>query len=459
MALTRSLNRLDFATIHQTASDSLERDGLLALSQRKLNALGLPLAYIDRHQRYRFVNRAFCDWTAKRAEDVVGREVVEVIGRDVYALYQAYIEAALAGERTGFERQLVAPGRPAIWIRVDYYPERSAQGQVRGFLVTYSDVDHQKSLELEAGRREHRLRLVTDNVGSPILYFDRQLKVRFANKPFASSVGGAPEDLLGRAMPEVLTPDAFAEMQGYIERAFAGSTVAWERRDRRQGGEPRWTRVTLFPDREPSGRIGGAFAVLTDIEDDVRIREALKSQQAQLRLFADNIPGPIAYLDRALNYTFVNQSFANWVCRPQDEIYGRTPFDIMPAEVAAFLRPILARAQEGENVEYERIGGMPDGSRRWMHGRVAPDLDAGGRVRGLYCTEYDIHDLKLTEQALAAREEQLRLFTDNIPEPVVYLDDECRYAFVNEAYVELTGLSRDRVIGTPSSHDGERTVP
>ena len=45
-----------------------------------------------------------------------------------------------------------------------------------------------------------------------------------------------------------------------------------------------------------------------------------------------------------------------------------------------------------------------------------------GKVRGLYCTEYDIHDLKSTEQALAAREEQLRLFTDNIPEPVVYLD-------------------------------------
>ena len=68
-------------------------------------------------------------------------------------------------------------------------------------------------------------------------------------------------------------------------------------------------------------------------------------------------------------------------------------------------------------------------------------------MRGLYCTEYDIHDLKLTEQALAAREEQLRLFTDNIPEPVVYLDGDRRYAFVNEAFLPLTGLNRDEVIG------------
>ena len=82
-----------------------------------------------------------------------------------------------------------------------------------------------------------------------------------------------------------------------------------------------------------------------------------------------------------------------------------------------------------------------------MHGRVAPDLDASGTLRGLYCTEYDIHDLKLTEQALAAREEQLRLFTDNIPDPVVYLDTDRRHAFVNEAFLQLNGLDRDAVIG------------
>ena len=86
-----------------------------------------------------------------------------------------------------------------------------------------------------------------------------------------------------------------------------------------------------------------------------------------------------------------------------------------------------------------------------MHGRIAPDLDVSGTVRGLYCTEYDIHDLKLTEQALAAREEQLRLFTDNIPEPVVYLDENLRYVFVNESFLLLTGLERNSVIGRTSA--------
>src|SRR6266511_1048938 len=446
MALTRSLSRIDLATVQEAVGDTLARD-LSALSQRKLNALGLPLAYIDRHQRYRFVNKAFLDWSAKRAEEIVGREEIQFAGRDIYQLYEAYISAALDGERTGFERQLIVAGRPPIWIRVDYYPDRTPQGSVRGFLVTYSDIDHQKRLELEAGQREHRLRLVTDSVGSPILYFDRQLKVRFANRPFGEWLGVAADDLPGRAVTDILSSEAFAEMQGYIERAFAGATVSYERRDARASGDSRWVRVTLFPDRELGGRVGGAFAVMTDIEDDVRVRDALKAQEAQLRLFADNIPGPIAYLDRSLRYTFVNQAFANWVCRPQDQIYGKTPYEVMPSDVTAFLRPIIRRAQDGENVDYERVGVSVDNQRRWMHGRIAPDLDGTGKVRGLYCTEYDIHDLKLIEQALATREEQLRLFTDNIPEPVVYVDQDRSYSFVNDAFLRLVGLERDDVLG------------
>ena len=120
-----------------TLGEPVEREALLALSQHKLNALGVPLAYIDRNQRYRFANKALLDWLGKRANEVLGREVIEVLGRDVYQLYHAYIDAALSGERTGFERQLITPGRPTLSIRVDYYPDRTIQGHVRGFLVTY----------------------------------------------------------------------------------------------------------------------------------------------------------------------------------------------------------------------------------------------------------------------------------------------------------------------------------
>ena len=59
MALTRSLRSPDPQSIQQSVTFAIERHSLAALSQRKLNALASPLAYVDRNQRYRFANRAF----------------------------------------------------------------------------------------------------------------------------------------------------------------------------------------------------------------------------------------------------------------------------------------------------------------------------------------------------------------------------------------------------------------
>ncbi len=447
MAITQTLTRRGIDSIDPNLRRRLDSANLGSLSQRKLNALGLPLAYVDCDRRYRFVNKAFLEWMGKDFADVIGQEIADVVGGDVFPLYEAYVDAALAGERTGFEQQLTIPDRPAIWIHVDYYPDHGADGEVRGFLVCYADVDQLKRLELEAGKREHRLRLVTDSVGSPIIHFDRNLKLRFANKPFGDWVGVAPDDLLGRRVHELIAGGTLADMDEHIDRAFGGAKVSFERQERKATGELRWVRVTLFPDRAVGGSVDGIFAVMTDIDDDVGIRDALRAQEVQLRLFADNIPGPIAYLDRVSTYTFVNQAFANWVRLPQDQIYGRTPFEVLAPDVASFLRPVLERAIGGESVEYERVDVPPGDEQRWVHGRVVPDYDADGKLRGLYCTEYDIDDLKRTEQALEAREEQLRLFTDNIPDPIVYLDTDRRYSFVNDAFLELNGLDRASVIG------------
>jgi PAS domain S-box-containing protein len=239
---------------------------LSALSQRMLDCVGLPIAYFDRDQCFRFANAAFVDWLGKSADEVIGRSVAEVDGEDVLPLYRAYVESALEGERTGFERQLAAPGR-RLWVRVDYHPPRSQW--CSGVIVTYIDVDNLKRLELEAGQREHRLRLVTDSIGAPILYCDRQLKLRFANRPFGDLVGVPADDLLGHALRDAVGPDAFADLQPRAERAFAGQPESYERRAQHTTASAALGPVGCPTAIRRSG--GGIFAVLTDIDDDVQI--------------------------------------------------------------------------------------------------------------------------------------------------------------------------------------------
>ena len=444
MALTKSLTRLDPPTL-QTMSEGTERESLLALSQRKLNALGLPVCYIDLDQHYRFVNRAFLDWTGLAQAEVIGRDVVEVDGRDLYQLYHAYLEAALSGERVSFERQLTSVKRSAFWIRVDYYPDRGPRGEVRGVLSTFTDVDNIKHLELEAGEREHRLRMVTDSVGLPIFYFDRALRLRFANKPYGKYIGGEVDDLLGQPLKNFVATDALAEMQSYMERAFAGATVSYERRERASSGELRWVRITLFPDREPGGNTGGAFAVINDIEDDVRIREALKAQEAQLRLFADNIPEPVVYVDMEGNYSFVNDAFLHLVGIPREEVIGKSVKEVLGAEVFDLQQPYVDRAAKGESVTFEREHIDINCRQRWLRNSIFPDMNFDGTIKGYYIVGHDITDLQQAQNALAARESQLRAIMDGVPAPVAYLDRDERCQYVNKPFLQYFGLSAEQV--------------
>ncbi len=92
MALTRSLTRLDHPTL-ETVGEGIERNPAGPVAAQA-ECPRPAVCYIDAHQRYRFVNRAFLDWSGRNQADVIGREVVEVDGRELYQLYHAYLEAA-----------------------------------------------------------------------------------------------------------------------------------------------------------------------------------------------------------------------------------------------------------------------------------------------------------------------------------------------------------------------------
>lgn len=60
----------------------------------------------------------------------------------------------------------------------------------------------------------------------------------------------------------------------------------------------------------------------------------------------------------------------------------------------------------------------------------------------------DITEKKLGESALAAKERQLRLITDQVPALIGYVDASLRYRFVNGAYERFFGKPRTQMIGS-----------
>ncbi|GAC1376489.1 MAG: hypothetical protein NVSMB30_21860 [Hymenobacter sp.] len=106
------------------------------------DALPVLISYIDRHQTYRFANRAYEDWFGRPAADVVGRHSREIAGEAAYAQVRPYIERALAGERVEYEARLAYRPDFIRHVRTTFIPDVQA-GAVAGFYTLVTDTTAQ----------------------------------------------------------------------------------------------------------------------------------------------------------------------------------------------------------------------------------------------------------------------------------------------------------------------------
>src|SRR5204863_3223247 len=103
------------------------------------------------------------------------------------------------------------------------------------------------------------------------------------------------------------------------------------------------------------------------------------------------------------------------------------------------------RAAKGESVTYERAGIDANGRALWLRNRIVPDFRFDGTIKGYYTVWHDITDLKQAQDALAARESQLRAIMDGVPAPVAYIDRDERCQYVNRTFLHYFGLTAEQV--------------
>ncbi|TMH56572.1 MAG: PAS domain S-box protein [Betaproteobacteria bacterium] len=145
------------------------------------------------------------------------------------------------------------------------------------------------------------------------------------------------------------------------------------------------------------------------------------------------------------SYSFVNDAFLRLVGLDRDDVLGKTAEDVLGPDVVEFQRPYIERAAKGESVTYERESVDADGRQRWLRNRIVPDFRFDGTIKGYYIVGHDITDLKQAQDALAARESQLRAIMDGVPAPVAYIDRDERCQYVNRTFLHYFGLTAEQV--------------
>jgi diguanylate cyclase (GGDEF)-like protein/PAS domain S-box-containing protein len=193
--------------------------------------------------------------------------------------------------------------------------------------------------------------------------------------------------------------------------------------------------------------------------DNARMTTATSADRAPARpevacidRLVDAIELPIGRWDRQHRLTYCNEPYLGWSGRTREQLLGRTLAELYGDAAWAAVRAAFAEGLAGRTVSYERQLEHLPGAPRWARIKVFPEVGARGRIDAVYTIAFDIHDDVLEREALEAARRRLDRFTDNIPNPLIYVDRDFVLRFANRAYVEIVGVPAEQMIGR---HIGE----
>jgi diguanylate cyclase (GGDEF)-like protein/PAS domain S-box-containing protein len=276
--------RGDIAAVVGVTRDVTERNRLVAAlragEQRlRLVADNIPalVAYIDRDERFDFVNAKVIEAIGAGVASPIGRTLREVSGEEVYRDIAPNVAIALRGEMATFESRFSIKGRQML-LRTTYVPDVAPEGEVRGFYSVAFDVTDFKTIEMLLAASEAKLRLISDNLPALVAYIDVSRRFSFNNATYAQWLQRPVGEITGRRLDEVMPPQLSSLIEPSLEEAFKGLPVEFEFS---WPGSERHLHGTFIPDRGAAGDVVGIYSLIYDITTQ-KATEARLREQAQV---------------------------------------------------------------------------------------------------------------------------------------------------------------------------------
>src|SRR5262245_12630553 len=398
------------------------------------------IAYIGTDRTYKFVNKPYAERFGLRQQDLVGRTIRDVLGEEVYASIEPYVDAALRGERVEFERELAYGEIGAHYMWVTYEPEFDEVGQVAGFVTTVLDITDRKQAEEMISIEERFSDLIVNslpgvfyliNDGGQFLRWNKSLEEisEYSGEEIAKMspldfFGGADKSMIAERIQQVFrngaaTAEAFilTKSGGKIPYFFTGRRIEF--------------------DHNPC---------LIGMGIDVTRRQRAEMAQSYLASIVESCDDVIVSMSLDGAITSWNKGAERTFGYSAEEVVGKTIMVLIPPELAQEEEEILGKLRGGKSVEhYETERVRTDGSIIQNSATVSPIKSAHGEIVGGSEIAHDITERKREESVLRESEGRFRALADSAP-VLVWMQDASGCLFVNRAYLDFLGLGDQAVI-------------
>jgi PAS domain S-box-containing protein len=336
------------------------------------------------------------------------------------------------------------------WINLEGYLRTGPDGAPERLLGLDTDITDRKEgeRELEAQRNELQVyQRAVEGASDLLVGIDADYNYLFANERYRDYHGLSEDEVAGQSVPVVLGEQWESEVKPRVDRALAGEEVRYELERRDADGNAHRFEIEYVPLGNDDGSIAGVVGGMRDITERSDRTESLEREKERFRTLFENTNDAVAwveYVDSRPIIRNANPAFRDLFEPPGESVEDR-PVDevVATADRRSEANQLSRRVRSGEQLSAEITRDTVDGPRTFRWEAVPLEDSNEGEINHAFAVYSDITDLRERERDL----ERFQTIIEAIGDTVYTLDEDGRYTYVNDAFLEQTGYDRDEIIG------------
>ncbi len=292
-------------------------------------------------------------------------------------------------------------------LKQKFWREISAHDRAREFLIEEIEVRRKAEDSLRAS--EERYRVLVENARNAIYSINVEGYFQFLNPVAARTLGGKPEDYIGRHMTELFPAEIAARQLASVQRVINNRLGESREALTYINGAPRWFITSIQPIMNSDGTCTSALLESTDIDDRVKATQQLQRERNFTSSILQTANTLIICLDSQARITVFNVECEAVTGYKFEEVVGKSwPEVFLPKELQhEGLQEFSEWVRAHPHDRYEGPIVTKSGEIRTIHWSNSSFVfeDTGELIAIAIGT--DVTELKRTEERL--RESELRM--------------------------------------------------
>ena len=386
----------------------------------------------------------FMEPIGKRMQDIIHPD-----DRNTWENHLTEVEMTASSHSDLNFRICTAEGK-TIWIGHTCKPIYGSGGELLGRRGCNRDITDHKKAEFALIDSMEKYRMLFDQSPLGIFHYDQAGIILELNENFADIIGVSRKNLIGFSMLEKLQNNdlvqALRDSLDGRQSEYYGPYVSV------LGKKKTYVRVLFKNIVGTDGKRQGGLALVEDVTLRMEAEQAQHESESRFRAITESAQDAIMMMDPEGKIAFWNPASERIFGYSREEAMGQNLHELLaPSKYISSYREallIFLKTGLGEVIgKTLELTAFRKGGEEFPVSLSLSALEERGRWYAVGILR-DITDRKKAETALLESQGQLQAIADSVPALVAQIDASERYVFVNTAYEEWYGTSKEQVVGS-----------